>query len=218
MIIFRRVETDWIGKSVFIVGGGPSLSNYSFSDLDPYRDGNIVLGVNDSAFIPDVGADAFFTLDYQYQRRRMMSIVRFGGEKYAAIPSHFSSDHRILHMHYLKRVHLRGGGFAEETGYGIESSGPSGFGAMNLAYLKGAKRIFLLGFDLNPEPKEQHWHRGYDWRNNSHENSKYENWARWFETACFQLRQRGIHVYNCNPDSRIVCFPKITLQQIGDYV
>lgn len=79
----------------------------------------------------------------------------------------------------------------------------SGYQAINLAYLFGAKKIILLGYDMMPMGKKQHWHK-------DHGNGVVNPYARWlekFENLARDLAAEGIAVVNCTRKTALRCFP-----------
>lgn len=63
-------------------------------------------------------------------------------------PDALSKSHRkpiLSHVHYLRREHTSLNGLSEDPT--TLSTGNSGFAALNLAYLMGAKKILFLGLD-----------------------------------------------------------------------
>lgn len=82
-----------------------------------------------------------------------------------------------------------------------------GHQAINWAYLQGAKRLVLLGFDMHGT----HWHgkhsRGL---NNAH---PFEQWIKAFDQLAGDLEQEQIEVINCTPNTRLTCFKKQDLRQ-----
>ena len=90
----------------------------------------------------------------------------------------------------------------------------SGYAAINLAVLKKARRIYLLGFDMVPTAKDKtHWHDGYPWNNGS-SIVYYSRWAKLFDTIAKQLPD-GVEVINANENSGIDSFKKTTYRGIG---
>lgn len=89
--------------------------------------------------------------------------------------------------------------------------GNSGYGALNLAYLKGSRRIILLGYDFCHSAT--HWHEGYAWQGKSND-SMYRKWATQFIRALPQLHKHGVQVLNASPDSAITAFPKVELEAV----
>ena len=71
----------------------------------------------------------------------------------------------------------------------LHTTGSSGYAAINLAYLKRAKRIYLLGFNYDRFP--------------------FTKWVNGYETMLPQLEAAGVQVVNCNPDSQLPFFRKV---------
>jgi hypothetical protein len=101
----------------------------------------------------------------------------------------------------------------------IHWGGNSGFQAINLAYLWGARRIVLLGFDMQCGPGgESHWFgehvpvRGIVNRNPK----KFDSWIRHLETLGRDLQDAGIGVYNATRMTALTCFAQIPIERIPD--
>jgi hypothetical protein len=207
-------EPWWDGRPVFVVGGGPSLAG---RDLSLLHERGHVLGVNRAAdHWPLV--DATFSLDREFARRYAAHLAHWGKthEVYLAVSTDWHrSARQIQGVTYLEREHGRG--LSLDPGK-IRNGLNSGYGALNLAVLKRAREIFLLGFDLT-EPKEKaptHWHSGYEWGTRS--TVKYwQRWADRFVDISHDLAQHrpDVRVYNANPKSAIRAFPFTTYEEIG---
>jgi len=198
--------TDW--SRVYIVGGGTSLRGF---DFDQVRDKGLLLGVNDGAHYAD--AHALFSLDASYARKRW-DYIKSHSNPYLALPEAHEARNFNGAEHVTFYERRRGDGLAEDGRYinGVNS----GFGALNLAYHKGAKFIVLLGFDMHTDDNgDIHFHEGYPWEADAKRTARYyEKWTRPFETAAKQLEKRGVEVWNASPTSRIEAFPKCGLEDL----
>lgn len=86
----------------------------------------------------------------------------------------------------------------------------SGYQAINLAFLMGARRILLLGYDMQKGPKgEEHHHA--DHPNKSR--SPYDKFRKAFPTLVQPLRDAGVEVINCTRRTALTCFPSMTIQE-----
>lgn len=86
----------------------------------------------------------------------------------------------------------------------------SGYQALNLAVHFGAKRILLLGYDMQTGPKgEAHFHGKHP----RHRISPFGIFLRKFETIARPLKDQGIEVINCSQRTALKCFPRLTLEQ-----
>lgn len=84
----------------------------------------------------------------------------------------------------------------------------SGHGALGYAYLRGARVIYLLGFDMKQGTQgRSHFHEGYDWYAPGNTKALYPAWASIMDDAARQLRDTGVKVWNCSNDSAITEFP-----------
>lgn len=203
--------TNWGDRPVAIVGGGPSLQGFDFHRLqDRFR----VLTVNASAF--DVPfATAGFSIDRKAARywwQRLKAEVSF--------PFYLAMPEPILvefdgppppSMVFLRRV--QGTSFTAHPGW-ISTGGTSGFGALHLAFLKGARQITLFGFDYRPSARGQ-WHHNeahYNFRQTQALND-WAQWARNFDHVAPVLKEAGVEVINASPDSAITAFPRVSINE-----
>lgn len=94
----------------------------------------------------------------------------------------------------------------------IGGGGNSGFQALNLVVRWGARRVILVGFDMNPDASE-HWYGRNKWplANNPNEMA-FKRWRNAFGTAAAQCRQMGVEVVNCSPFTAMKHFPVMSLE------
>lgn len=202
-------EPWWTDDPVFIIGGGPSLEG---RDLRGLTSRGWVLGVNRAAdFVP---VHATFTLDAKFLTERASDLSAWTrtGEVYAAVPEDWERA-PAPGVTYLRRVQGTGLSGARTA---IVNGLNSGYGALNLAVLKGARLIYLLGFDMVPLPKDapSHWHGGYPWHTGS-SHKYYGRWADKFKAAAADCNARGVYVANANSKSAIDAFPFVTYEGLG---
>lgn len=105
---------------------------------------------------------------------------------------------------------------------GLRHGCNSGYRAVNLAVHFGAKRIVLLGYDMqriefNPDgtrrPSQEikeHWHGDHPVPSRS----EYKVFRSAFETIVEPLRELGIEVVNCTRSTALECFPKADLHTV----
>ena len=84
----------------------------------------------------------------------------------------------------------------------------SGFQALNLAYLQGARKIILIGFDYRSS--SNHWFGQYPGAMNNSPNMK--QWIHHMEKAAPIIAKLGVEVINCSPNSALDCFAKMRLK------
>lgn len=181
-------------SEVWIVAAGPSGERL---DVDRLA-GRSTIVVNDGAkhllFSPwtrlKLITDAcIFSADPDWLRSHTGFLCSVKGEKYTAVALDTHPDlANIPGVTYLQRSHEDG--LSDDPGF-LCTGGNSGYAAINLAYLKGAKDIHLVGFDMDPSTDE-----------------KFSQWIPRFRTMLPQLQARGVRVTNHNPRSFIDAFPK----------
>lgn len=185
----------WDSDPVYIIGGGPSAAKV---DLQALR-GRTVVACNDSALaLP--WATAVVSVDRKWINRRASFLRSFEGAAYLV---------RYWHLQYptLPRAcWLEGGrggpGLSEEV-HRINHAGNTGQGALNVALLKRAREVVLIGFDMD---QAGHWHPPYPWES-SEDARYYRKWASSFDHCRKQLDAAGCAVFNANPNSKITAFP-----------
>lgn len=202
-------EPWWDDRPLLIVGGGPSLAG---RDLSRLRERGRVLGINR---VPaDTPCDACFSIDRTFIEQwadRMAEWATAGLEVYAAVGSDYDGP-IALGVRYLERVQ----GSALSTDPRRVTNGlNSGYGAINVATLKRAADIVLLGFDLHTTGRTEpaHWHAGYPWHARSAE-IYFDRWAKRFEEIANSLPP-GTRIRNANPRSAIRCFPFTSYEELG---
>jgi hypothetical protein len=143
----------WSGATVAIVGGGPSLDPHDITVA--HRNGARVIGVND-AYRFGVGIDLLFWGDFDwYFGTEKHQGHREGVLKWPGI--RVTTAHQCAEepaVHYLIANHSPG---LHPPPY-LKWYRNSGFSAVALAVLLGAKRIVLLGFDGKRVHGAHNWH------------------------------------------------------------
>lgn len=195
------VEPIWKGETVFIIGGGPSLKNFNWESLRTKK----TIAIN-KAFYAYPHADILYFTDGRFYNWYKDDIDLFKGEKYTITPGSASvtADVKIL-----KRGQKLG--LSKEKNM-LSHGNNSGYAAINLAYLLGAKRIVLLGYDMTNDGTKSHFHDGYPVNMTS--NSTYTNtFIPAFDSLAPLLKNSGIQVYNACEWSMLRAFPKISHAQ-----
>jgi len=93
----------------------------------------------------------------------------------------------------------------------IHTAGNSGHGAINLAYLFGARRILLLGFDMREVDGRKHWHP--DHPAPLVQKQQFGEWIHKFKKTAEDAKRLGVEIINCTPGSALPWFPMSTIEQ-----
>lgn len=94
----------------------------------------------------------------------------------------------------------------------IHEGGNSGYQAINLAFHTGAKRIVLLGFDMQRTDGKAHWFGNHP--GNMQVPSPYADWLHKFEQLAADLKVQGVEVLNCTRETALTCFERVSLDAV----
>lgn len=193
-----RVPRDWEGETCVILGGGPSLKGF---DAAPFRGRFRVIGVNEAGLSMAPWADVLYWADH-----------RWLAWNHGRLGEHTGTYKICRHRPKI------------ETGFDVKvlphskaalSDGPtrlsgfcSGGACINLAYLFGATRIVLLGFDMGGGQ----WHDRH--LKPTDQNRYRTRFIPTIEKMAGPLRAAGVEVLNATPGSALTCFPMTTLEEI----
>lgn len=188
------------GEDVWIIGGGPSLKGFNPRLLRGRR----AIAVNCSyRLVPD--ADVLYWGDQRWwARNKSDAMARFRGR--FKVTRKQSPDQGVDAVGWTSR-----GGWSDQPGH--VAGRDSGCQAINLAAQMGARRIFLLGFDMQPVGGENNWHDLHPKR----EHPSPEHYAKAFLPGYHSVAQGlcklGIDCYNCCPGSALEEFPKVSMSE-----
>ena len=196
----------WHDRPVIIVGTGPSLKGFDFERL---RGLGWILACKESMFSLPF-ADAIFGLDIPWMRQRHDYLAERvkSCEVYLAVP-----HQRLLHfrnipgVQYLRRLRTSNTFIMDPTA--VEAGGNSGFGAINLAVIKGARKIFLFGFDYSAGHFNQERYDERDAWGNGYMNY-FPRWATHFDETVDQLNRLRVEIVNASPDSNVKAYERTT--------
>lgn len=212
---YWTVPREWPGETIFVLAGGPSLRGFDSSPLAGRR----VIAINNSWELkPD--CDVLHFCD-----RRWWDPNGLGhGERVKAgfTGRWITTVAALVHDPAVKRLRqsMRESGVSEDPS-ALVHGGHGGYQAIGLAFLFGAKRIVLLGYDMRSLPLEEaipgdgtHWHHGHSGQRRDH----FEHRLR----TCFlpsmrrlvePLARAGVEVLNATPDSALDCWPRVRLEE-----
>lgn len=196
--------SNWDDKPVYIVGGGPSLKPFQKKLALLYQLGHVI-AVND-AYKHCKYPDVIFTLDHQWLENRFTEIPSMQSPVFAAVEFENHPCIDCENLTYLWRYPRWKATLSEDKSQ-ITNGHNSGYGALNFAYLKGAKTIFLLGFDFKLVDEKKHFHEGYKWTSPQDPNNVFPMWAKLFDDTLPQFEKAGVKVFNCSNNSAMTAFP-----------
>jgi hypothetical protein len=198
---------------IFIVGGGPSLRGFDFSQLSK----ELTISVNASIFdLPK--CNYFITMDHSFLRKIKLHSKEF---RTVACSKVFVAG---MHHTYLKEIN---GAFVDtrfrltydlsDFDVIIKSRSPDGCGfdwsdfrngqnsghcALQLSVLLGYKEVYLLGFDMQSNNNLTHYHNRYVGQPNF--DDLLVTYRKYMKTALDRIKKdTDIRVVSCAPESSL---------------
>ena len=202
----QELKNKLSGQEVFIVGGGYSIEQINKDFLQD----KLVVGINDAyQFLPN--AAALYWCDNSWVARHM----------------HLLKEHPCQHRfnaapHY--RVHIEKDIDASGGATALHLTGDKGFDpnpdcvkgnnggthALNLTINMGARRIYLLGFDMRDDPLKPgkfHYHNNHIVTPRIDVYTEFIDAMKELNKEVRRLRI-DVDIVNCSPTSALQCFRK----------
>lgn len=195
-----RKRADWETRAAVVIASGPSLTVEDCAAVRAARERDLVrvLAVSNAWKHTAGWADAHFAADRRYWRAYL------GKMRAAGIPLEriWSSCNQTARegTQFVRATNRPGLGEHE-----LHSGGNSGYMAVNLAYLWGARRIMLLGFDMQAGPAGEKHFDG-DHPAPLVQVMPFASWVRAFDLMATDLAKRGAVVINCTRRTALACF------------
>lgn len=202
--MLETVAPRW-GDLCVVAATGPSLT----VEVAEACRGQKIVAVND-AWRRMPFAEVMYACDQRWWDVHGEAVCRdFSGERWS---SHSERPKNLKYetaREYQLRL-VRGDdreGFSTNPAL-IHYGANSGFQAINLALLFGAKRIVLVGFDMRVVSNKRHFFG--DHPGTLKNGCKYEHFIPHFKRAAAQLPE-GVQIMNATPGSALTCFPQVKL-------
>ena len=225
-----RIQPHWEGKDIWIIGGGSSIleqlevprdmidmvkrKEQPVSCLSKYFKAvqrKKVIGINASFLLGrwvdyTFFADERFWQEYEKEVLQHPSIKVTCNARFDRVP--------IQGIVYLEKDTMKRYGIHTNPSK-ISWNGNSGCAAISLANHLGAKRIFLLGFDMNGDVGKTHFHDEYYWQ--ADKIPPFQRHLVGIEDIKQDADRLGIEIINCSPNSAIKIFKKMTYKEALEY-
>lgn len=221
-------------KPVYIIGGGPSIA-YAARVSSPTKDSiktvaeflkpihnARVIGVN-NAYMLGSWIDVLWFGDcnwYVFHEKNLEKTFR--GLKTSCCPRFQNNPKRGVV--FFGRDSEKTSGITTKKDK-IAWNKNSGSSAINVAYHLGARKIILLGFDMQDGKKEDtHWHGGH--KEGAHNRKRrpfsapYGRFLQGFPQIAADAKNLGVQIVNAvHPDigSALDYFPKVTIKEVLDH-
>lgn len=212
----REKKEDWLRnykkiprclegeEVVYIFGGGPSLRNYDPAELR----GKPIIVTNEAFNLhPEAVALVFVDVGWWQRRKKVVQEKWQGG-------------HLIGRGNYRKLWEAGGclnvayrSGVVWSTEPYVLGGKNSGLAAINCAWLMGAKRAVLLGFDMRPVEGRNNYHSTHPVSGKPNYTHRYvQIFIPEIAKASAFIEKVGFVVINATPNSALTCFPKRSLE------
>lgn len=203
-----EVPRQFEGRTVFILGGGPSLQDV---DLGLFR-GRAVIGTNDAYRLGDfVGVCFFGDFHWLATRREDGKTHRAALFAFPGLVVTTYGDASVFETTPYVRVLARRPNFqTDRSRCGWFAN--TGTSAVNLAYLMGARRVVLVAFDMKLRDGSANWHINLKDRPNP------EIYARFISHFERLERERlaagaAFEIVNATPGSALTLYPFVDLAE-----
>jgi len=208
---FWTVPKMWKGQDVVVIGGGPSVADTDLSLIHNHR----VIGVN-TAYQLGEWIDILFFGDLKWWEWHRETLRTWPGLIVTNCPTHVYTfpRKRVLQTNRILD-------WQKEDPSIISWNYNSGYAAIHLAFLLGAKRIILIGFDMVPRVENRqekfHWHEEHP---APHElrtcNKHFRTFLTRTENVAQGLAESKVEIFNTNVHSMIPSssFPKLPLKDV----
>lgn len=186
--------TDWA-----VIASGPSLAFEDVARVE--RAGWRTIAVNTSYRM--IGKpDLLYACDLAWWRMN---------ERNTRLFERWTQDARAAERFGLNRVSCLD---APGMGRGgvIHGGGNSGYQALQLAVLRGARRVLMLGFDCQHTGGLRHWHGDHPAGLNNA--GPVDFWRAAFPALADDLAAAGIEVLNASRETALDCFRRVDLADV----
>jgi len=193
------IERTWEDKPAILIASGPSLEKHYIPA------GAILAGCND-AYKMYPNLDLLYAADVKWWRKNYHLIKKLNIPELCVPNERYAEETGITH------IKGKGARALSTDPNQIHFASNSGFQLFNIAFLKGANPIILLGYDCTYDGDKAHWFGSHqpELRDPPKEMNR---WAEAYNRSLPILEKHGIKVYNCSSISAIKAFPKMEYKE-----
>lgn len=218
---FARITQAWAGRTVVCLGSGPSATEEVIAKLA--RAALPTIAVNDMYLVAPWATVCYFAdtrwWDWHHNGKVSKAFpwakfseaqVREAFAAYAGQKVSIENTGAMISDANVFLMHNYGYEGLSDRPNGLHTGSNSGYQAINIAYLAGAKRIILAGYDLRFPGGRSHAHDGHRVAVGE---DRYHQYARTYATMLPQLAKAGVEVVQTTLDSAVRCFPMRSLDE-----
>jgi hypothetical protein len=176
--------------------------------VDAVRGRGFVAVVNNVSFLMAPWADLLYSCDSAWWNHYAEELVGFKGER-------VSIDPKAHGRHGVRTLRKEDGdGLGRRA---IRTGCNSGYQLINLAYLRGAKTIVLLGYDMQfseGDTGRHHFHADHPKPLGNFARGMPKLCASKFPALAKDLSEDGVRVVNCTRQTALSCFERAPLSEV----
>lgn len=205
MLPIVSVPRLWPDTTIVCVGSGPSLTPDDLTYLERCRVNSHTIRVVtiSDAWRAAPWADVLYAPDPKWWGWHRDEVTRgFRGRKFTLAEHDHPAPPDVAQLNYRS-----GTTFSTELPM-IATGGHAGYQAPQVAWQLGARRIVLLGYDMQPDATGQHHFFG-EHPDASH--VPYDTWLSTYDTLLTELQVRGILIVNASRRTAITVIPRESL-------
>lgn len=194
-------EEIWKNQDVFIIGGGHSLEHFDWKLLENEN----TIGCNDAFKHGKEICKVCIFGDIKWFASFERDLSRYKGTVFTNC-----LQLQKTKLPWLWTMPRKGSGLYEDA---LGWNGNTGAEAINLALLLGAKRVYLLGFDMHlSKDGKSNWHHN---RLNKPDKDVYTKFLKGFKKLVIDLGKKfpGVQIINVTDDSDLNLFSKIGVDE-----
>lgn len=199
--LIRNYEDKAKKKPFFLIASGPSLTQ---SDVDAIKGKGAVIAINDN-YLMAPWADYLYFCDpkwfnWHYERQEF---IHFKGIIY-------TQDKKTAEENGYNYIASKSAEGLSESPEVIHQGSNSGYQAINLAYHLGARKVILLGYDMQTTDGKAHWFGHHPDKVVSSHNS----WLRHYDSLAKHAKKLDLEIVNCSRQTALTCFERKPLETV----
>lgn len=184
----------------FVLGAGPSLC---VEDVDAIRGRGTVVAVNCAVMLAP-WADVLYACDLKWWETYPHLWREFAGERVSCQPECAARGVRVVRKELGDGLGVNG----------IRTGSNGGHQAINLAALRGATSIVLLGFDQQHTGGRAHFHPDHPGGMSNFPPQIHQQCITAFGALASDAQARGIRIINASRQTALRCFERMSLPDV----
>lgn len=198
-----EVPKLWEGRTVYLLGGGPSLNNIDLERLKGER----VIAIN-NAYMESRApwAPVLYFMDWGWYNLHKSKLIKWPGLK-VTVTEKCINEPGIRVISWRHRL-----GLDPDPSYMTRGTN-AGFGAISLAAKLGGVKIILLGFDMRMVDGQHNYHKG-EHKRTVNDKIYENNFIKPFKSLLKPMKEWDIEIINATPNSALPYFPIVDPEEV----